>query len=286
MDTFEQLAPEYERLAAFAMIVPARERELAIVCEHLRNDKELFEEVYSKTSVPTAVLMALAEREMSGNTHCYLGNGQPLNRRTTIVPLNRGPWLEAYPQNFVAGCIDSLHLDGLDKYAQKYGGWSLALLGYASEDWNGWGYRARGIPSPYFVGATTVQKSGKFIRDHVYSATTMDPQLGTLAIVEELVKQDPSLAFYDLAPKIPAPSIVPAIVPHPIMASVNPEWVQRSLNRLKVAGTPLLVDGNVGRGTRAAVRAFQQRHRLYVDGIPGPQVVAALKQALAEEGMA
>jgi lysozyme family protein len=36
--------------------------------------------------------MALAEREMSGNLHCYLGNGQRLTKRTTIVPLNRGPF--------------------------------------------------------------------------------------------------------------------------------------------------------------------------------------------------
>ena len=45
-------------------------------------------------------------------------------------------------------------------------------------------------------------------------------------------------------------------------------WVQRSLNQLRNSG--LVVDGNMGPGTRAAIRAFQQAQGLTADGVVGP----------------
>lgn len=285
--SFEKLEANYVFLASQAHIMPSREHELAAAVTDLLHAKAIYQRVESLTHVPAAVLMALAEREMTGNLHCYLGNGQRLTMRTTIVPKGRGPFPDTV-DGYVQGCLDALHLDGLDQVYKQPGGWSLARFCYESEAWNGWGYRSRGIPSPYVFGATTVQRPGKFPRDHVFVATLMDPQLGTLALVEEIVKQDPSLEFADGISKDESQgAILPPIViqPHPIMPNVNAEWVQRSLNRLRIQGTPLLVDGNIGRGTRSVVRAFQIKNRLFVDGIPGPQVVAALKQALAEAGM-
>lgn len=225
--------------------------------------------------------MALAEREMSGNLHCYLGNGQRLTKR--IVPLNRGPFPDT-EEGFITGALDALHLDGLDQVAKMPGGWSLPRLAYESEGWNGWGCRLRGIPSSYVFGGTTVQKPGKFIRDHVFSSTMMDPQLGTIAIVEKLFELDPSLKFANLIAKVDDTTpIVPA--PHPVIGEGNIRWVQISLNKLRVAGTPLAVDDNCGRGTRAAVRTFQQTHHLIVDGLPGPKTVASIADTLAEAGL-
>ena len=285
--TFQSMESNYVELNAHASIVPSRERELSIACEGLIRNKAIYVRLGLESDVPPAALMALSSREMNGDIHCYLGNGQRLTMRTTIVPKNRGPFPDTH-DGFVAGGMDALRLDGWTEITKQYGKWTLPLFAYFTEEWNGWGYRYRRIPSPYVYGATTVQRPGKFVRDGVFDSSVMDPQLGTLAIVEELVKQDPSLKFYDDdVPKIETPSIIPPVVPHPVMASVDPYWIQRSLNKLRSPGTPLRVDGDVGRGTRLAVREFEQRHRLMVDrGIPGPQVVAALKQALAEAGMA
>jgi peptidoglycan hydrolase-like protein with peptidoglycan-binding domain len=56
-------------------------------------------------------------------------------------------------------------------------------------------------------------------------------------------------------------------------------WIQTSLNA--VDNADLIVDGAYGVLTRAAVIRFQQKHNLTVDGIVGPQTVAAIELALA-----
>lgn len=53
------------------------------------------------------------------------------------------------------------------------------------------------------------------------------------------------------------------------------KWVQTQLNRLRGAG--LVVDGDFGAKTLAAVKSFQRSRRLRVDGIVGPVTWAALR---------
>jgi lysozyme family protein len=280
---YDALEPEYVAQIARARIRPECEHLLEVTCRRLLQDKPVYLRIFEATGVPAAGSMALAEREMSGNLHCYLGNGQRLTKRTTIVPINRGPFPDT-EDGFIAAALDALHLDGLDQVAAMPGGWSLPRFAYESDAWNGWGYRLRGIPSPYSFGGTTVQKPGKFVRDHGFSPTMMDPQLGTIAIVEKLFELDPSLRFGDpIAKAIDTTPVMPA--PHPVIGESNIGWVQTSLNKLRIADSPLAVDGNCGRGTRAAVRAFQQTHHLVVDGLPGPRTVASIGEALAEAGL-
>ena len=59
------------------------------------------------------------------------------------------------------------------------------------------------------------------------------------------------------------------------------KWVQRSLNQL--LGLNLAADGISGTMTRSAVRSFQTRYGLAVDGIVGPQTEVALIRAGASQ---
>ena len=64
------------------------------------------------------------------------------------------------------------------------------------------------------------------------------------------------------------------------MSQENPDytrWVQQSLNR--IMGLRLAVDGQTGRQTRSAIRSFQNRSRLSVDGVVGPRTEEALVAA-------
>lgn len=272
---FEALQKEYHDLIASATILPVQERTLDTACNNLLKNEDVYQTLSDRlpNKIPTAFLMALSEREMSGNTHCYLGNGQSLSRKTTIVPKGRGPFLQSYPENFIVGGLDALHLDGLDKITD----WSMERAAYEAEWWNGWGYRSHGIPSPYVFGATSVQRRGKYVSDGVYDASVMDPQLGVIAIIEELFKLKPSLQFADTIVKVEdAPSIVPALPPVGVGGGINVFLLQQKLNALHVNGTPLRVDGVYGRGTKRAVIAYQFTRKLLVDGLVGPQTIKAL----------
>lgn len=272
---FSVLQPEYEALIARARILPTKEGVIKRTAIRLLKDVEVYKELSNRTpnKIPAAWLMAISEREMSGNLHCYLGNGQPLNRRTTIVPIGRGPFTQAWPENFYTGALDAFKIDGLTLVT----GWSMAMACYQSEVWNGWGYRSHGIPSPYIFGATTVQKLGKYVADHDYSSTTMDPQLGTLPIMEMIIKIRPELAFDDPIKKLKLATTVD-IQPAPIGVGgeVDLKAVQKRLNELE-AQPPLIVDGVYGKKTRLAIREFQASHGLEVDGLVGPKTLAALK---------
>jgi peptidoglycan hydrolase-like protein with peptidoglycan-binding domain len=52
------------------------------------------------------------------------------------------------------------------------------------------------------------------------------------------------------------------------------KWVQQSLNQ--ILGLKLSVDGIRGAQTRSAIRSFQQKHGLAIDGVVGPQTEQAL----------
>jgi len=54
-------------------------------------------------------------------------------------------------------------------------------------------------------------------------------------------------------------------------------WVQQSLNR--IMGLRLAEDGVMGRQTHSAIRSFQQRAGLTVDGVVGPRTEEALRAA-------
>ncbi|UCF95684.1 MAG: peptidoglycan-binding protein [Desulfobacterales bacterium] len=56
-------------------------------------------------------------------------------------------------------------------------------------------------------------------------------------------------------------------------------WLQESLN--KILGSRLSVDGITGEKTREAVKAFQRKYGLQVDGVAGPITEGKLREILA-----
>jgi lysozyme family protein len=272
---YDAIAPGYENLLSGVKIMPNRRDEVSRACVRLLQNRSVYAEVGQRARVPTALLMALNYREDSGRLDCYLGNGQPLNHRTTIVPIGRGPF-----PNWVAGALDALHLDGLDKVADLPGGWTWARLCFEAELWNGFGYRARGIPSPYVFGATNAQRPGKFPRDHVFDPTMMDPQLGVVAIILGLIELDPSLSLADpISSIVAAPSHNPSL-PEGFGGSIDGvKILQSDLNALGFG--QIDVDGSYGRQTRAAVRGFQIKFsRKRNDGIADSATLNAIQSAV------
>jgi len=104
----------------------------------------------------------------------------------------------------------------------------------------------------------------------------VDKQLGCAALLKAMMVLDPSIK-----PIRETALIVGEPPPHPVEASLTGvKWIQNSLNVVLDLSPPLVVDGNYGANTRAAVREFQSAHGLAVDGQAGDRTLAALDAAL------
>ena len=148
--------------------------------------------VEAATGVPWAMVAVIHCRESAPtyqgqaqvNFDTYLGNGEPLKRRTTIVPAGRGPF-----PDFLAGAIDALKYDDLVNVQD----WRLEKQLFWCTGFNGWGYYPH--PSPYVWGGTNIQVIGKYVRDRVYDPTVWDIQPGCAPILAMIAKLDPTVTF-------------------------------------------------------------------------------------------
>lgn len=168
--------------------------------------KEIYIRAEQETRVPYPLIAAIHRRE-EPSFDCYLGNGQPLNQRTTIEPENRGPFCRTLPatvEQFIAGCRDALAIDGLSAVLQqgdiweigsRWGSWPIEKMIFFAERLNGLGYWFKGIPSPYIWGGTNIQVAGKYIRDGVFDSNHWDEQPGVAAILWMIGYLDPSVHF-------------------------------------------------------------------------------------------
>lgn len=107
----------------------------------------------------------------------YLGNGQSLSRKTTIVPRGRGPF-----KTWEEGAEDALVY--APPYAAKNKDWSIGGALTKLEEYNGLGYYHMGKPSPYVWARTDQYVSGKYVADGVYDPNHVDTQLGVAGILK------------------------------------------------------------------------------------------------------
>lgn len=128
-----------------------------------------------------------SNQDKNGNPRfdTYLGNGQPLNRVTTIVPKGRGPW-----KTFEDGAADAWHVDALDSVSD----WRLEKILYYCEVLNGGGYARKGLPSPYNWGLSSVQKIGKFVSDGKWG-NVWDTQPGCAPMLWLIAQLDKTVEF-------------------------------------------------------------------------------------------
>lgn len=121
------------------------------------------------------------EMECSQNFNCYLGNGQPWNKRTTWVPVGRGPFA-----SFEDGAVDALQLQGADKITD----WSIGNVLYFLEGYNGYGYtKYHNINSPYLWSGSNHYTSGKYVIDGKFHANVVSQQIGIALLMKNLLSR-------------------------------------------------------------------------------------------------
>lgn len=188
-------------------IKPERRGEMERYARFAITNKDKYIAVEQATRVPWPLVAVIHRRESDSDFDTYLGNGQALNRRTTIVPEGRGPFCNSLPaplEAFVRGGVDAFAIDGLSAVQQaqdrwilgsEWGSWPIEKMLYYAEKLNGWGYYLRGLRSPYVWGGTIMQQAGKYVSDNVFDGSVWDKQPGCAPILWMIGYLDPNVHF-------------------------------------------------------------------------------------------
>jgi lysozyme family protein len=162
----------------------------------------------AQSGVPAGLIAALHYREGGGSFDTYLGNGDPLDRRTTHVPRGRGPF-----PTWELGAADALR----DTPRPADGKWTIEFALYFAELFNGRGYFGKGENSPYVWAETTLEQRGMYVADGQFDPTIDDPRPGVAALFK---------AFQSVRPELSLPAIdgttEASMAPSPQAPASNP----------------------------------------------------------------
>jgi lysozyme family protein len=191
-------------------------RNFEVVAERLvvATTKVRYLSVTSRTGVPWFVIAVIHEREASQRWDRQLGQGDPLNEISRHVPAGRGPFAtwEDGAHDALANCAP---------HAARWPDWSAGGALTLLEQYNGLGYAARGLPSPYLWSGTDQYRSGKFVRDGVFDPGVVDSQLGCAGLLRAMMALDPTITFAEAAIRPPAPRPKPPPPPHTVTTRVQ-----------------------------------------------------------------
>lgn len=175
---------EYEKLWDTMVLKDKWKPELDRIVQKARKNQPVYEQAANATGVPWQFIAALQSLEASGDITKHLHNGDPLTGRTRNVPSGR-PTTGSPPFTWMESAIDALQYDGLAGKPQ----WTLALMLYRAEKFNGLGYRKYHpeVPTPYLWSGTNHYKSGKYVADGKWSSTAVSQQIGVAPILKALM---------------------------------------------------------------------------------------------------
>jgi lysozyme family protein len=268
-EPFAQLAPEYANLLARMKIT--RLPEVTAIAGRLLTyvTQGRYADISKQLGIPQIFIATSFEREASSNFGLSPAQGDPWNERSVHIPAGRGPYA-----SWAAAAIDTYRREGLAGLT-----WDWPRLCYEGEMFNGFGYRAYGLHTPYDWSGTNNYTRGKFVADGKFNGSVVDEQLGIIPIARVMVNANGALDIPGWPSQDPVPPPYPQQVPVGLGGGTyGTAWLQTGLNKVLKLDPPLDVDNNYGRQTKLAVMAFQRQQGLAVDGLAGPLTDAALEK--------
>lgn len=161
--------------------------ELIGVVRAIKANKARYQQISARAggNIPWQFIALIHNLECGLSFNKHLHNGDPLTRRTVLVPAGR-PRTGNGPFTFEESAVDALTMPG--KAYHLATDWSLPATLHRLEGYNGFGYR-RHHPetlSPYLWSGSNHYTRGKYVADGVWSASAVSKQLGTALILKAL----------------------------------------------------------------------------------------------------
>lgn len=179
------LRDEYARLFQICRTRPDAMEEVTSWAQQMANNRARYSGIGDPLGVPWYIVGIVHYRECSLKFDRHLHNGDPLTARTKQEPPGRPP-TGSPPFSFETSATDALKYDGTSKWTD----WSLSGTLYKLESYNGFGYRLAHpyVLSPYLWGKSNHYVRGGYPKDHVWSDTYVNKQLGSAVLLRRLAE--------------------------------------------------------------------------------------------------
>jgi lysozyme family protein len=185
---FEALRAEYAEFFNRCRLRPEFAANVEFYVSRLLKHKAVYQQLAaSLNNMPWLFIGVVHGMECGFNFGTHLHNGDPLGARTVHVPSGR-PQVGQPPFTWAESARDALQLKKLHLVTD----WSLPRLLYLLEAYNGFGYRSRGVPSPYLWSFSNLYRAGKFVADGAFDPNAVSKQCGAAVMLR--VMQERGLA--------------------------------------------------------------------------------------------
>jgi lysozyme family protein len=211
------LGKEYSDLFDRCEIAADKMTEVEGVVQRILQFQNRYARVAAQSTVPWYVIAVIHNMECGLDFTKHLHNGDSLKRRTVNVPVGR-PKTGQPPFAFDVSALDALEYDKFTTWRD----WSIGGICYELEGYNGWGYRAHKINSPYLWSYSNLYTGGKFIRDNVWSKTAVSGQCGAAVILRRMSDHGALDLVSPSSSKLTDAATL-AEVPHTLFASSDPK---------------------------------------------------------------
>jgi lysozyme family protein len=112
----------------------------------------------------------------------HLHNGDPLSAKTVRVPKGR-PISGNPPFSWEVSAKDAMEKMGYDRETD----WSLSHILYLLEKYNGFGYRIKGLRTPYLWSYSNLYSTGRYVADGVFDPNAVSKQCGAATMLKALL---------------------------------------------------------------------------------------------------
>lgn len=187
---------EYERLYKTQKLNPLFKKRLDINVDKIKAGTNRYVSVSAQTNIPWYIVGVIHLMECDCRFDCHLHNGDPIGKKTVNVPKGR-PLLKHW--EWEDSAVDALQIDALDTWND----WSIGGTLYKLEAYNGFGYRNRGIVSPYLWSGTRHYVRGKYRADGKWDSKLVSQQVGAALILKTM--NDTGLITFPESLTLPKP---------------------------------------------------------------------------------